>query len=287
MRIDRRAWSKLRLRGTERLFWSCFKLQLDEKEGESFITEPEECIHLGQRRVGVRGDVQLVRFGSPCCSKASWTWARLVSLPTISHSHLSLGLCWLSACLVLQTRVSSTCFSLFGDAVRTFEHSIHPQTSARLKTPLFVLLIVSCVCVWLIQTVFATIQPPLPHVNRSLFLRLSSFCDSGASTRGKTWPLWQTIGGLLTSQLDGYCGPSHPLNNLDQFEDKTSIKSIRRQTVVNKIWLVWWRRGDLGGKMGETTVPWTELGNLSYNYLKKIINWESDQWSDLCLKVHQ
>lgn len=76
---------------------------------------------------------------------------------------------------------------------------------------------------------------PPPHVNRSLFLRLSSFCDSGASTQGKTWPLWQTIGGLLTSQLDGYCGPSHPLNNLDQFKDKTSIKSIRRQTVVNKV----------------------------------------------------
>lgn len=78
---------------------------------------------------------------------------------------------------------------------------------------------------------------PFAHVNRSLFLRLSSFCDSGASTRRKTWPLWQTMGGLLTSQLGGYCGPSHPLNNLDQVKDKTCIKSIRRQTVVNKVCL--------------------------------------------------
>lgn len=30
-----------------------------------------------------------------------------------------------------------TCFTLFGDAVRAFENSIHPQTSAPLKTPLF------------------------------------------------------------------------------------------------------------------------------------------------------
>lgn len=41
-----------------------------EKEGDGFNTEPEECIQLGQQRVGVRGDVQLVRSGSPCCSKA-------------------------------------------------------------------------------------------------------------------------------------------------------------------------------------------------------------------------
>lgn len=43
------------------------------------------------------------------------------------------------------------------------------------------------------------------------------------------------MGGLLTSQLGGYCGPNHPLNNLDQFKDKTRTKSIRRQTVVNKV----------------------------------------------------
>lgn len=71
--IDKReANSAPRLRGTERLFLKLLQTSVGcEKEGESFITEPEECIQLGQRQVGVRGDVQLVRSGSPCCSKAS------------------------------------------------------------------------------------------------------------------------------------------------------------------------------------------------------------------------
>lgn len=71
-----------------------------------------------------------------------------------SPNHLSfltffLGLCWLSVPVLVppDARHSTdvTRFRRFGDAVCAPEHTTHPQTSARLKTPVFPLLVVNCV----------------------------------------------------------------------------------------------------------------------------------------------
>lgn len=131
---------------------------------------------------------------------------------------------------------NATSFSLFGNSVRAFNIRVILKLRHIFPSRLFSLrLSPACLLFRSSKNIVCHDSAPFPHVNRSLVLRLSSFCDSGASAREKTWSFLQTMGGLLTSQLDGYCGPNHPLTNLDQFKDKTGIKSIRRQTVVNKV----------------------------------------------------